>query len=138
MRQGGPRQREHPKQCNHRQGDAQDEALCGFFKVESLLENRNDGDDGQDEVDGVVIEELASQFGPEGAEIQSPATHALAMETEAGKVVFDVPDSLEASGYSTATKARLDGHKLATLGWKPHYDILTGIERTMKILSKND
>ena len=51
------------------------------------------------------------------------------------KVVFEIPDAVEAAGYSTATKARLDGRKLAALGWKPHYDIRTGIERTMKILS---
>ena len=53
------------------------------------------------------------------------------------KVVFEMPDAVEAAGYSTATKARLDGHKLAALGWKPRYDIRAGIERTMKILSKN-
>ncbi len=52
------------------------------------------------------------------------------------KVVFEIPDEVEAAGYSTATKARLDGHKLASLGWKPRYDIRTGIERTMKIFSK--
>ena len=51
------------------------------------------------------------------------------------KVVFEIPDAVEAAGYSTATKARLDGRKLAALGWKPHYDIRIGIERTMKILS---
>ena len=49
-------------------------------------------------------------------------------------VVFELPDSVEAAGYSTATKARLDGSKLAALGWKPMYDIRTGIERTMSIL----
>ena len=52
------------------------------------------------------------------------------------KVVFEIPDAVEAAGYSTATKARLNGHKLAALGWKPRYDIHAGIERTMKILSK--
>lgn len=52
------------------------------------------------------------------------------------KVVFEIPDAVEAAGYSTATKARLDGHKLAGLGWKPRYDIRDGIDRTMKILSE--
>ena len=52
------------------------------------------------------------------------------------KVIFEIPDAVEAAGYSTATKARLDGHKLAGLGWKPRYDILAGIGRTMKILSE--
>lgn len=50
------------------------------------------------------------------------------------KVVYEIPDSVEAAGYSTATKARLDGHKLKKLGWKPKYDIKTGMERTISIL----
>ena len=50
------------------------------------------------------------------------------------KVVFEIPDAVEAAGYSKATKARLDGHKLQTLGWKPKYDIKHGIERTIRIL----
>lgn len=50
------------------------------------------------------------------------------------KVVFELPDSVEKSGYSKATKARLDGGKLQLLGWKPRYDIKNGIGRTIKIL----
>ncbi|MCR5517627.1 MAG: NAD-dependent epimerase/dehydratase family protein [Lachnospiraceae bacterium] len=51
-------------------------------------------------------------------------------------VVYEIPDLVEASGYSTATKARLDGSKLLELGWKPKYDIKTGIIRTLDILSE--
>lgn len=50
------------------------------------------------------------------------------------KVVFEIPDDTEKSGYSTATKARLDGAKVKKLGWKPHYGIKDGIERTIEIL----
>lgn len=50
------------------------------------------------------------------------------------KVIFEIPDAVEAAGYSTATKARLDGSKLKALGWKPKYDTKTGIERTIEIL----
>lgn len=50
------------------------------------------------------------------------------------KVIFELPDAVEASGYSPATKARLDGRKLQTLGWKPQYDIRAGIKRTIEIL----
>ena len=50
------------------------------------------------------------------------------------KVVFEIPDAVEAAGYSTATKARLDGRKLQALGWKPKYDIKSGMERTIEIL----
>ena len=45
-----------------------------------------------------------------------------------------IPDGVEAAGYSTATKARLDGSKLAKLGWKPKYSIQSGVERTLRIL----
>ena len=49
-------------------------------------------------------------------------------------VVFEVPDTIEAAGYSTATKARLNGHKLQKLGWIPKYDISSGLNRTISIL----
>lgn len=54
------------------------------------------------------------------------------------KVVFEIPDEIEAAGYSAATKARLDGHKLQTLGWTPKYNIKSGIERTIHILCQKD
>lgn len=55
------------------------------------------------------------------------------------KVVFEMPDAIEAAGYSTATKARLDGRKLRSLGWAPKYDIKSGLKRTLCILkSRND
>ena len=50
------------------------------------------------------------------------------------KVVFDLPDAVEKDGYSTATKARLDGSKLKALGWKAKYDIKSGMKRNMMIL----
>lgn len=50
------------------------------------------------------------------------------------EVVFEIPDSVESAGYSKATKARLDGCKLQRLGWKPKYDIKSGVERTLEIL----
>lgn len=50
------------------------------------------------------------------------------------KVVFEVPDSIEAAGYSVATKARLSGEKLKELGWKPLYGIRSGLRRTINIL----
>lgn len=59
---------------------------------------------------------------------------ALIAETVGRKVIFEIPDAVEAAGYSKATKARLDGSKLQKLGWKPEYDIKSGISRTMRIL----
>ena len=50
------------------------------------------------------------------------------------KVVFEIPEDLEAAGYSKATKARLNGKKLQKLGWEPRYDIKAGVESTISIL----
>lgn len=58
----------------------------------------------------------------------------LVAEYKGKKVIYEAPDNVEAAGYSTATKARLDGKKIQALGWKPRYDIRTGIMRTMQIL----
>ena len=52
------------------------------------------------------------------------------------KVVYEVPDSVEAAGYSRATKARLNGEKIKELGWSAKYDIKSGMDRTLKILSR--
>lgn len=50
------------------------------------------------------------------------------------RVVFDLPDEVERVGYSTATKARLDGVKIEKLEWKPKYAIMDGLKRAMEIL----
>ena len=60
---------------------------------------------------------------------------AAAIANVAGKkVVFEIPDETEKAGYSTATKARLDGSKIKKLGWQAKYDIQSGMEQTIKIL----
>lgn len=51
-------------------------------------------------------------------------------------VVFEIPDEVEALGYSKASKARLDGSKLRSLGWQPYYDLKSGIIRTIDILKE--
>jgi len=51
------------------------------------------------------------------------------------KVIFEIPDDIEKAGYSTATKARLNGNKLKELGWQPKYNIKQGLNRTIEILS---
>lgn len=54
---------------------------------------------------------------------------------EAGtKVVFDLPDEVEAAGFSKATKARLDGSELRALGWKANYSLREGVVRTIESL----
>ncbi|MBO4571249.1 MAG: NAD-dependent epimerase/dehydratase family protein [Bacteroidales bacterium] len=49
-------------------------------------------------------------------------------------VVFRLPDDIEAAGFSKATKARLDGTKLRTLGWRSMFSIETALERTLEML----
>ncbi len=54
---------------------------------------------------------------------------------EAGtKVVFEKPDDKEKAGYSTATKAVLDGTRIQQLGWRAVTPIEQGIGRTIQIL----
>ena len=53
------------------------------------------------------------------------------------KVVFELPDETEKAGYSKATKALMDGKKLQQLEWKPMYNILEGLKRTLAILENS-
>lgn len=53
------------------------------------------------------------------------------------RVVFELPDEVEKAGYSTATKARLDGSKLKKLGWMARYDIKEGMRRNIAILKSH-
>lgn len=60
----------------------------------------------------------------------------LIAEKAGRKVVFDLPDAVEAAGFSKATKARLNGEKLRRLGWAPSYKVKHGIINTMDVLGK--
>ena len=44
------------------------------------------------------------------------------------KVIFDLPNAIESAGFSKATKARLDGEKLRSIGWSPYYGVSKGVE----------
>ena len=55
------------------------------------------------------------------------------------KVVFELPDAVEAAGFSKATKARLDSARINNrLGWKAAYEIKEGLGRTIEILKTLD
>lgn len=79
----------------------------------------------------------AYNIADEASDMQLRDLAALIAGNAGRKVVFEIPDAVEAQGYSKATKARLDGSKLRTLGWKPAYDLRSGIRRTMEILRQN-
>lgn len=76
----------------------------------------------------------AYNIADEASDIMLKDLAAIIAQTAGKKVVFELPDAVEAAGYSKATKARLDGSKLQALGWKPIYDMDGGLSRTIKIL----
>lgn len=54
---------------------------------------------------------------------------------QAGKeVVFKEPDAVEKEGFSKPQDAIIDETKLTALGWKPKYDMESGLRRTIAIL----
>lgn len=57
-------------------------------------------------------------------------------DTVGKKVVFDLPSETESKGFSKATKARLDGTKIKSIGYMPKYDIKSGVKRTIDILNE--
>ena len=77
----------------------------------------------------------AYNIADEASDIQLKDLAAAIAEIAGTKVVFELPDSVEAAGYSRATKARLDGRKLKALGWAPKTAIRAGLERTIRILA---
>ncbi len=50
------------------------------------------------------------------------------------RVTFELPDEVERAGYSTATRALLDGSRLRFLGWRARYGIEEGIDRTLRVM----
>ena len=76
----------------------------------------------------------AYNIADEASDIMLKDLAAIIAQTAGKEVVFELPDAVEAAGYSTATKARLDGSKLKAIGWEPAYDIQKGLERTIEIL----
>ena len=50
------------------------------------------------------------------------------------KVVFDIPDTAEKSGFSPAMLARMDSGLLRSLGWEAAYDIQSGIAETIEMM----
>ena len=93
-----------------------------------------------DAVSGLLWVLLAGENGEaynvadESGDIQLRDLAANIAEISGKNVIFEIPDAVEASGYSKATKARLNGAKLKRLGWIPQYNIRTGMERTISIL----
>lgn len=79
----------------------------------------------------------AYNIADEASDIMLKDLAAVIADIAGKKVVFEIPDAVEAAGYSKATKARLDGNKLKNLGWHAKYDIKSGMERTITILREH-
>ena len=69
-----------------------------------------------------------------GSDITLKELAGLVAGTAGSKVVFELPSETERAGYSTATRAVMRGERLKALGWKPRYDIKTGIQFTIGML----
>ncbi len=93
-----------------------------------------------DAVSGLLTVLLSGENGEayniadEASDIMLKDLAALIAGLAGTRVVFELPDEVERAGYSTATKARLDGRKLKELGWSARYDIKSGMERNLQIL----
>lgn len=95
------------------------DAVCGLFYI-LLVGEKGEAYNVADEASDIMLKDLAK----------------IIANTVEKNVVFDIPDAVECAGYSKATKARLDSAKLQKLGWRAMYDIQSGIQRTIKILSR--
>lgn len=71
-----------------------------------------------------------------GSDITLRELAQLIAEYAGKEVVFDLPSEEERKGYSTATKAIMNGDRIASLNWKASFTIKTGIPETMRILSE--
>lgn len=54
------------------------------------------------------------------------------------RVVFELPEETERKGYSTATKAMLDGRKLRRLGWEARVPMGEGLLCTVESLKRRE
>jgi len=52
-------------------------------------------------------------------------------------VSYEIPDEIESRGYSKPADSILDSSKLQSIGWKPFYNIHTGLEHTIKLKKEN-
>ena len=76
----------------------------------------------------------AYNIADEASDITLRELAGLIAEIAGRKVVFELPDAVERAGYSKATKAVQCADKLKSLGWKPQWDIRSGIRDTLRIL----
>lgn len=52
------------------------------------------------------------------------------------KVTFDLPDAVEATGFSKVSVGVMDNSKVKKTGWNMEYDLRQGLNRTLEIMSQ--
>ncbi len=77
---------------------------------------------------------VAYNIADEQSDITLKNLAGLVAEISGTNLRFELPDSTEKSGFSTATKAVMNASMLKELGWSPKYSIKTGIMRTLELL----
>lgn len=77
----------------------------------------------------------AYNIADEASDITLRELAQIAADYSGRHVVFELPDKRESAGYSASTKAVLSGAKLKASGWRPRYDIRSGIRRTIGVLA---
>lgn len=80
----------------------------------------------------------AYNIADESSDLMLKDLAAIIAEISGKKIIFEQPNEVEKAGYSTATKARLDGSKLKELGWTARYDIKSGMKRNIQILCEEN
>jgi len=78
----------------------------------------------------------AYNIADEFSEVSLKSLAELIARTVGTNVVYQIPDEIEAAGYSKATKALMNSDKLKNLGWSAQWTIDSGISRTLSILKK--
>lgn len=84
------------------------------------------------------VEGEAYNLADAGSDVTLKDLAAMLAQKVGRKVVFELPDERERSGYSTATKALLNADKLKKLGWQARYDMLEGLTETIEILREEE
>lgn len=79
----------------------------------------------------------AYNISDKGSNVQLKELASILANYNNKKVVFDIPDENEKKGYSTATKAIMTSDKINSIGWKPYYNIVDGLKRTLDIMKNS-
>lgn len=79
----------------------------------------------------------AYNISDKGSNVQLKELASILANYNNKEVVFDIPDENEKKGYSTATKAIMTSDKINSIGWKPYYNIVDGLKRTLDIMKNS-